>query len=65
MKISISKTLVKYITLITMLCASCFIQAHDIHKDNGAKQYQNKAIPKISVQLWSVKHELKADFKGT
>lgn len=44
---------------------SGFTQAHDTHKDNNAKQYQNKAIPKISVQLWSVKDELKKDFKGT
>ncbi|MBA6328069.1 sugar phosphate isomerase/epimerase [Colwellia sp. MB02u-6] len=32
---------------------------------NKVQTYQEKAIPKVSVQLWSVKHELKSDFKGT
>jgi len=48
------------------MCASCFGLAHDeSHKNSSAQQYKNKAIPKISVQLWSVKDELKSDFKGT
>lgn len=57
--------ILNYITLITMMVMSCLTQAHNTHKHSGAKQYQNKAIPKISVQLWSVKNELKKDFKGT
>jgi len=56
----------KYITLFAVICASYFVQAHDkSHKESSVKEYKNKAIPKISVQLWSVKHELKKDFKGT
>jgi len=58
--------IIKQLTLIILMCASCFVQAHDkSDKDNSMSQYQNKPIPKISVQLWSVKHELKKDFKGT
>lgn len=44
-------------TLMT-LSMSCF--AHDEHENKITK-----SIPKISVQLWSVKDELKADFTGT
>ena len=58
--------IIKQLTLIILMCVSCFVQAHDkLHKDNNIPQYQNKPIPKISVQLWSVKNELKKDFKGT
>ena len=58
--------ILKLLSLITLMCASCFVQAHDkSHKENSMQQYQNKAIPKISVQLWSVKNEVKKDFKGT
>lgn len=58
--------IVKYITLVTMMCTSCFIQAHnDLPKKSDNLLYKNQAIPKISVQLWSVKNELKNDFKGT
>lgn len=41
---------------------SCFAQAH---QKSHMQHYKNKAIPQISVQLWSVKHDLKNDFKGT
>jgi len=44
-----------------MLSTSFFSQAHD-HKIN---QEVSQVMPKISVQLWSVKNELKNDFKGT
>jgi len=54
--------LLKYITLVAIMCLSSVSQAH---KDSSMQQYKNKAIPKISVQLWSVKDELKKDFKGT
>jgi sugar phosphate isomerase/epimerase len=36
-----------------------------VNKDNRTQQYKNKSIPKVSVQLWSVKNELKNDFEGT
>lgn len=52
----------KYIALVAIMCISVLSQAHT---GNSAQHYKNKAIPKISVQLWSVKHELKKDFKGT
>jgi sugar phosphate isomerase/epimerase len=61
-KMNVQIKIVKYITLIAMICISCFSQAH---KDNNTQQYKNQAIPKISVQLWSVKDELKKDFKDT
>ncbi|TYK64842.1 sugar phosphate isomerase/epimerase family protein [Colwellia echini] len=58
-----------------MICSvimsmSCLTQAADSVKvsgieTNSVKTYKNKAIPKISVQLWSVKDALKNDFKGT
>ena len=54
--------ILKYITLMAIVCISNFSQAH---KNNDTQQYKNQAIPKISVQLWSVKNELKKDFKGT
>ena len=38
---------------------SFFSQAHDTKTDKVG----NKMLPKISVQLWSVKNELKSDFK--
>lgn len=58
--------ILKQLTLIIFLCASCLVQAHNkSDKDNSMQPHQNKAIPKISVQLWSVKNELKKDFKGT
>jgi sugar phosphate isomerase/epimerase len=55
--------LLKLITLSVILTMSCFTQAHD--KQSREQTYQSNAIPKVSVQLWSVKHELKNDFKGT
>ena len=58
--------LLKYLTLVAFICTSCFVQADDKSHNKGSNQlYKNKAIPKISVQLWSVKNELKEDFKGT
>ena len=57
--------IIKLITLSAIMAMSCFTQAHDNKKQSTAQTYQNKPIPKISVQLWSVKHELKKDFKGT
>jgi hypothetical protein len=43
---------------VLTLSANCF--AHEDH-DKAI----TKPIPKISVQLWSVKDELKEDFKNT
>ncbi|MEW6998613.1 sugar phosphate isomerase/epimerase family protein [Colwelliaceae bacterium BS250] len=57
--------ILKLITLSAVITMSCFTQAHDNHKPIKVQTYQNKAIPKVSVQLWSVKNELKSDFKGT
>ncbi len=45
------------IVLIGMLTLSVNSFAFDHHQD--------KAMPKLSVQLWSVKDQVKADFKGT
>lgn len=49
---------IKLIVVMLVLNISFFNQAHE-HKTG------NKVMPKISVQLWSVKDELKNDFKGT
>ncbi|MCW8866278.1 MAG: sugar phosphate isomerase/epimerase [Colwellia sp.] len=57
--------ILKYITFVTIMIMSYLTQAHDTHKQINSKQSQNKTMPKISVQLWSVKNELKKDFKGT
>ena len=57
--------ILKLITLSAVMAISCFTQAHDNHQPSKVQTYQNKAIPKVSVQLWSVKNELKSDFKGT
>tara|TARA_R110001583_G_scaffold43470_3_gene138335 strand:- start:4579 stop:5550 length:972 start_codon:yes stop_codon:yes gene_type:complete len=64
-KIGIRMKIIKLITLSAIMAMSCFTQAHDNKKQSTVQTYQNKPIPKISVQLWSVKHELKKDFKGT
>ena len=56
----------KYLTLIAFTCASFFVQAHEkSHKEIINQDEKNITIPKVSVQLWSVKNELKRDFKGT
>nr|ANC57865.1 Sugar phosphate isomerases/epimerases [Colwellia sp. C1] len=57
--------LLKLMTFAIMVCISCMSCTSQVHKDNSTQQYKNKPIPKISVQLWSVKEELKKDFKGT
>ena len=57
--------LLKLITLamiVGIVCISCTSQ---LNEAKSTQQYNNKPIPKIGVQLWSVKEELKADFKGT
>lgn len=48
--------IIKWIAAILILNVSCLSQA---------KNAEPQVIPKISVQLWSVKNELKQDFKGT
>jgi sugar phosphate isomerase/epimerase len=53
--------IIKLIITMLVLSLSFFNQAHD-SKDH---KLDNTVIPKVSVQLWSVKHELKKDFKGT
>ncbi len=53
--------IIKLITAISIISMSFFSQAHDTKTDKVG----NKMLPKISVQLWSVKNELKSDFKGT
>lgn len=45
---------------VAMILLSCLGIAHD-----DIDQHSDKAMPKISVQLWSVKDELKNNFKGT
>jgi sugar phosphate isomerase/epimerase len=58
--------LLKYLTLIAFTCVSFFVQAHEnLHKEIINQYEKNITIPKVSVQLWSVKNELKRDFKGT
>jgi sugar phosphate isomerase/epimerase len=57
--------LLKLMTSAIMVCISCMSCTSQAHKDNSTQQYKNKPIPDISVQLWSVKEELKKDFKGT
>ena len=58
--------LLKYLTLTAFTCASFFVQAHEnLHKEIINQYEKNITIPKVSVQLWSVKNELKQDFKGT
>jgi len=55
-----------YLTLIAFTCASFFVQAHEKSHKKIVNQYEkNITIPKVSVQLWSVKNEIKQDFKGT
>lgn len=46
--------------LVTLLAFSVSSFAHDDNKGNSAM-----TLPKLSVQLWSVKDDVKADFKGT
>ena len=52
----------KYLTLIAFTCASFFVQAHEkSHKEIINQDEKNITIPKVSVQLWSVKNEIKQD----
>jgi sugar phosphate isomerase/epimerase len=55
----------KLVILVTFLCIFSMSCTSHVNKDNRTQQYKNKDIPKISVQLWSVKNELKNDFEGT
>ena len=55
----------KLIILVTFMCIFSMSCSSHVNKDNRTQQYKNKDIPKISVQLWSVKDALKEDFKGT
>jgi len=64
-KVGIRMKIFKIITLSAIMALSCFTQAQDNKMQNKVQTYQERAIPKVSVQLWSVKHELKSDFKGT
>jgi len=52
------------LALIAVMCMSCADKTSTITKEK-APLYNKVDIPKISVQLWSVKHQLKSDFKGT
>jgi sugar phosphate isomerase/epimerase len=54
------KTFLNIITVTSMFLLSIMSFAHD-HQDKT----MSKTSPQISVQLWSVKDEVKADFKGT
>lgn len=49
------KFILAILTTLAVISSSCF--AHGTEKE--------KVMPKFSVQLWSVKNELKQDFKGT
>ena len=53
-------TFLNIITVTSMFLLSIMSFAHD-HQDKT----MSKTSPQISVQLWSVKDEVKADFKGT
>lgn len=55
-------TLITWVTMVCFFSMSC---TSHVNKDNPTQQYKNKLIPKVSVQLWSVKNELKNDFEGT
>ncbi|ASP49349.1 sugar phosphate isomerase/epimerase family protein [Cognaticolwellia beringensis] len=57
--------LLKLITIVIVVCIACISCTSPLHQDKSTQQYKNKPIPKVGVQLWSVKEELKADFKGT
>lgn len=54
----------KLIALLTMMILSCFTSAQNEHKSKEIKA-NNNTLPQISVQLWSVKDEIKNDFTGT
>ena len=54
------KNLLTIITATSVAFLSSSILAHD-HQDN----IMSKTTPQISVQLWSVKDQVKADFTGT
>lgn len=54
------KSLSIIITTISVLVMSNITLAHD-HQDN----VMSNTSPQISIQLWSVKDQVKADFKGT
>jgi sugar phosphate isomerase/epimerase len=64
-KVGIRMKTFKIITLSVIMALSCFSQAQDNKMQSTVQTYQEKAIPQVSVQLWSVKQELKNDFKGT
>lgn len=62
--------IIKLIALVTVMCVSLGCQNNQSSNTTQSSEKSmmkdtNTAIPKISVQLWSVKNELKADFKGT
>jgi sugar phosphate isomerase/epimerase len=64
-KVGIRMKTFKIITLSVIMALSCISQAQDNKMKSTVQTYQEKAIPQVSVQLWSVKQELKNDFKGT
>lgn len=55
----------KYLKLITWVTIMCISVMSCTNQNISSKLYNNKSIPKVSVQLWSVKNELENDFEGT
>jgi sugar phosphate isomerase/epimerase len=55
----------KYLKLITWVTIMCISVMSCTNQNTSSKLYNKKSIPKVSVQLWSVKNELKNDFEGT
>ncbi|NQZ89423.1 MAG: sugar phosphate isomerase/epimerase [Colwellia sp.] len=55
----------KHLKLITWVTIMCISSMSCSNKNTSTKLYKNQSIPKVSVQLWSVKDELKKDFRGT
>jgi sugar phosphate isomerase/epimerase len=55
----------KHLKLITWVTIMCISVMSCTNQNTSSKLYNNKPIPKVSVQLWSVKNELENDFEGT
>ena len=55
----------KHLKLITWVTIMCISSMSCSNENTSTKLYKNQSIPKVSVQLWSVKDELKKDFRGT
>lgn len=54
------RNIINIVTVTSVFLGSLFASAHD-HQGKA----MSKSSPQISVQLWSVKDEVKADFRGT